>query len=141
MYKGFPGGTVVKNLLAMQEMWEVRFRSLSGKKPTGGGTGNPLQYSCLDSPMDREAWWASIRGRKESDMTKHAHIVTKRFPVSSGYIIHQDRRGCRSEKKRLSNTFTALSLEWTTLLVLCEFLTATVTVHSRLHGLRKHTLC
>ena len=30
----------------------------SGKSP-GGGHGNPLQYSCLENPMDREAWWAT----------------------------------------------------------------------------------
>ena len=30
------------------------------------GNGNPLQYSCLENPMDREAWWASPWGRKES---------------------------------------------------------------------------
>ena len=26
----------------------------------GGGHGNPLQYSCLESPMDRGAWWATV---------------------------------------------------------------------------------
>ena len=26
----------------------------------GGGHGNPLQYSCLDNPMDRGAWWATV---------------------------------------------------------------------------------
>ena len=31
----------------------------SGKSP-GGGYGNPLQYSCLENPMDREAWWATV---------------------------------------------------------------------------------
>ena len=31
----------------------------SGKFP-GGGHGNPLQYSCLENPMDREAWWATV---------------------------------------------------------------------------------
>ena len=29
-----------------------------GRSP-GGGNGNPLQYSCLEHPMDREAWWAT----------------------------------------------------------------------------------
>ena len=29
----------------------------SGRSP-GGGNGNPLQYSCLENSMDREAWWA-----------------------------------------------------------------------------------
>ena len=26
----------------------------------GGGRGNPLQYSCLENPMDRRAWWATV---------------------------------------------------------------------------------
>ena len=36
----------------------------------GGGHGNPLQYSCLENPMDREAWWASPWGCKELDFNK-----------------------------------------------------------------------
>ena len=37
----------------------------------GEGNGNPLQYSCLENPMDRGAWWAAAHGvTKESDMTK-----------------------------------------------------------------------
>ena len=33
----------------------------SGKFP-GEGNGNPLQYSCLEDSMDREAWWATVHG-------------------------------------------------------------------------------
>ena len=32
----------------------------------GGGHGNPLQYSCLENPMDRGAWWATVHGVTES---------------------------------------------------------------------------
>ena len=32
----------------------------------GAGNGNPLQYSCLENPMDRGAWWATIHGVTES---------------------------------------------------------------------------
>ena len=36
-------------------------------KPPGGGHGNPLQCSCLENPMDRGAWWATVTlGPKES---------------------------------------------------------------------------
>ena len=37
----------------------------SGRSP-GEGNGNPLQYSCLENPMDRGAWWASVHGVAES---------------------------------------------------------------------------
>ena len=33
----------------------------SGRSP-GGGHGNPLQYSSLENPMDRGAWWATVHG-------------------------------------------------------------------------------
>ena len=37
----------------------------SGKSPRGGH-GNPLQYSCLENPMDRAAWWATVDGVAKS---------------------------------------------------------------------------
>ena len=39
-----------------------------GRSP-GGGPDNPLQYSCLEKPMDRGAWWATLRELAESDTT------------------------------------------------------------------------
>ena len=39
-------------------------------RSSGEGNGNPLQYSCLENPMDRGAWWATVHGvSKESDTT------------------------------------------------------------------------
>ena len=35
----------------------------------GEGNGNPLQYSCLEIPMDRGAWQATVYGTQESDTT------------------------------------------------------------------------
>ena len=65
---GFPGGSVVKNLPANAE--EVGLSPGSGRSP-GGGNGNPLQYSCLDNPMDRGAWWATVHGAPESQIRLH----------------------------------------------------------------------
>ena len=39
-----------------------------GRSPRGGN-GNPLQYSCLEKPLDRGAWWATVHGVTKSDMT------------------------------------------------------------------------
>ena len=51
---GFPGGSV-GNLPEMQEWRQTQVR-----RSPGGGHGDPLQYSCLENPMDREAWWATV---------------------------------------------------------------------------------
>ena len=45
----------------------------SGRSP-GGGNSSPLQYSCLENTMDRGAWWATIHGVTESDMTERLSI-------------------------------------------------------------------
>ena len=36
------------------------------KSSSGEGNGNPLQYSCLENSMDREAWWAIVHGVTKS---------------------------------------------------------------------------
>ena len=42
----------------------------SGRSPGEGRIGNPLQYSCLKNPMDREAWWATVHTVEKSDTTE-----------------------------------------------------------------------
>ena len=65
--EGFPGGSVVKNPPA--NAGDLGSIPGSGRSP-GGGNGNLLQYSCLENPMDRGPWWATVDGvAEESDTT------------------------------------------------------------------------
>ena len=63
---GFPDGSVVKNLLA--NAGDAGLISDPGRFP-GEGNGDPLQYSCLGTPMGGGAWWATVHGVAEVDMT------------------------------------------------------------------------
>ena len=52
----------------------------------GEGNGNPLQYSCLEKPIDRGAWRATVHGITESDTTKqlvHTHTHTHKHKASA----------------------------------------------------------
>ena len=55
---GFPGAAVVKN--APASAGDTGDTGLG--RSSGSGNGNPLQYSCLENPMDRGAWQASVHG-------------------------------------------------------------------------------
>ena len=69
---GLPGGTVVKNPPANAR--DIGDMDLG----PGGGLGNPFQYSCLENPIDRGAWWAIVHGVAESDTIEHAHQLFRR---------------------------------------------------------------
>ena len=55
----FHGGSVVKNLPV--SAGDAGSIPGSGRSP-GEGNGNPLQIPCLETPMDRGAWWATVHG-------------------------------------------------------------------------------
>ena len=57
---------VVKNLPAnARDIGDTRSSPGLGRFP-GGGNGNPLQYSCLENPMGRRAWRATVQGVTKS---------------------------------------------------------------------------
>ena len=60
---GFPGGSEVK--ASACNAGDLGLIPGLGRSP-GEGNGNPLQYSCLENPMDRGAWWATVYGVAKS---------------------------------------------------------------------------
>ena len=66
LFLDFPGGTVIRNLFTNAvDSTDVGSVPGLGRSP-GVGNNNPLQYSCLENSMDREAWWARIHAVTES---------------------------------------------------------------------------
>ena len=90
---GLPHGSVVKN----QPAYVGGTRDADsipglGRSP-GGGHGNPLQYSCLENPRDRGAWWAAVHGvaksrTRLSDFTFnfHFHALEKEMATHSSVL-------------------------------------------------------
>ena len=69
---GFPGGSAGKESACNAR--DLGLIPESGRSP-GERNGHPLQYSCLENPTDREAWWAKIHGgHKESDTAEQVTL-------------------------------------------------------------------
>ena len=85
------------------KVWETKLHCLSHSVFTlvkavlrnefGEGNGNPLQYSCLESPMDGGAWWVAVHGvaksrTRQSDFTFtfHFHALEKAMATHSSVL-------------------------------------------------------
>ena len=89
-YKGFPGGSAVKNPPAMQETQEAQVQSLD--QEAGRGHGYSLWYSCLGNPTDRGNWRASVHRAAELDTTEatehaHTYITIKQITDWIYYVV------------------------------------------------------
>ena len=76
----------------------------SGRYPRGGN-GNPLQYSCLENPMDRGAWSATALGVAKIQtwlkrLSTHTHTHTHTHTLKSNHIYGKFRKSPHTHKKR-----------------------------------------
>ena len=67
MSRGFAGGSDGK--VSAYNAGDPGLIPGSGRS-SGEGNGNPLQYSCLENPMDRGTWWATVRGVTEETVVR-----------------------------------------------------------------------
>ena len=75
--QGFPGGSEVK--ASAHNAGDLGSIPGLGISP-GEGNGNPLQYSCLENPMDARAWWTTV------------HRVTKSQTQLSDFTFHSTHK-------------------------------------------------
>ena len=77
-----------------------------GRSP-GEGNGYPLQYSCLENPKDRGAWWATLWGHAESDMTERLTLSLtapedRCVPLGGGRARPRTARGLFTHTQHVS---------------------------------------
>ena len=72
---GFPGGTVVKNLPAMQETQEMQVHLV--RETPGGGHGNQLLYSCLENPVTEEHSYRGLQSIESQSQTRLQQLITQ----------------------------------------------------------------
>ena len=68
LVRGFPDDSAGKESTYRGDIGDVGSITGSGKSPQWNG--NPLQYSCLENPMDRGIWWVIVQKVSELDMTE-----------------------------------------------------------------------
>ena len=76
--EGLPGGAGGKEPIANAGEWrDLGLIPGWGRSP-GGGHGNPLQYSCLENPIDRGAWQGTVHGVAKSDTPEWPNTHARR---------------------------------------------------------------
>ena len=111
--RGFPGGTSGKVPAYQCRRLQRVMGSIPGLgRSHGGGHGIPLQYSCLENPMDRGAWWAMVqRVAKSQTRLKwpsiaHMQGISKIFQyIKINWYIPLQINRCR---KSISQNFTLI---------------------------------
>ena len=91
----FPVAQMVKNLPAKQDAGSVP----GSGRSTGEGNGNLLQYSCLENPMHRGAWWATqSMGSQSHDWATNTHTL-RLVTCDFAYRVKKKKKTSRRQNK------------------------------------------
>ena len=108
MSPGFPWWSVVKNLPANAGPEGDMGSTHGSGRSAGGGNDNPLQYSCLENPMDRGAWRATVYRVAKNQMGLRVPLWPKvhSFPSYRNELFHKILRKNPNELQGLPNKST-----------------------------------
>ena len=85
-----------------------------GRSP-GTGHGNPLQYPCLENPLDTGAWWATVHGVTESgttEVTQHAQIGLQRDKKDAARLVRKLLLQYRRDVMGVWTRVVAADMKW-----------------------------
>ena len=107
----------------------------SGRSP-GEGNGNPFQYSCLENPMDRGAWWAAVLGvtksrTRLSDFTSLHHLLLERRAMTNLDRVLKSRDIILRMK-----IYTVKAMVFPGVMYRCEICTIKKTKHQRIDAFK-----
>ena len=83
----------IRQLVMLETLWNKSGNKNLVRQKVGEGDGTPLQYSCLENPMDGVAWWATVHGVTKSQIrlsdftfTFHFHALEKEMATHSSVL-------------------------------------------------------
>ena len=83
----------IRQLVMLETLWNKSGNKNPVRQKVGEGDGTPLQYSCLENPMDGGAWWATVHGVTKSQIrlsdftfTFHFHALEKEMATHSSVL-------------------------------------------------------
>ena len=89
-YKQLPGWCSGKEFACNTGDTEDKGLTPESERSPGGGISNPLQYSCLDNPMNRGAWWATVHqvSKSQTQLSTHARTTVsgKRTGLETSFL-------------------------------------------------------
>ena len=109
-WRVFPSDTSGKQSACQCRIHETQFQSLGWEDSPRGGQGNPLQYSCLENPLDRGAWRTAVhRVIKSWTRLKWLGTHTERWRCALIYAKRPSAKTREHLMKSLCNNLLTLS--------------------------------